>query len=53
MNNIINLCIGIIFLIKLAAMDIYQTDNINGDTILKNQDTEEIERSVEPSAPLL
>ena len=24
-----------------AAMDIYQTDNINGDTILKNQDTEE------------
>ena len=33
-----------------AAMDIYQTDNINGDTILKNQDTEEIERSVEQQA---
>lgn len=33
-----------------AAMDIYQTDSINGDTILKNQDTEEIERSVEQQA---
>ena len=31
-------------------MDIYQTDSINGDTILKNQDTEEIERSVEQQA---
>lgn len=33
-----------------AAMDIYQTDNIKGDDILKNQDVNEIERSVEQQA---
>ena len=33
-----------------AAMDVYQTDNIKGDTILKKQDVPAIERSVEQQA---
>ena len=33
-----------------AAMDVYQTDNINGDAILKNQDVSAIEESVEQQA---
>ncbi|MEI3200647.1 MAG: hypothetical protein V8S21_01270 [Lachnospira eligens] len=33
-----------------AAMDVYQTDNIKGESILENQDVNSIEQSVEQQA---
>ena len=33
-----------------AAMDVYQTDNVNGESILQNQDISGIEQSVEQQA---
>lgn len=33
-----------------AAMDVYQTDNVSGESILQNQDISGIEQSVEQQA---